>query len=122
MANAARPAATIAPEPLELPHVQHAAFQGFFAGPVSDAEANRYPIPPASSIIADLPIRIAPARSSLSITAGIVVELLIGIRPRAPCRRVTAHREQIFRGIGDSMQRPAVFPRGDFALGLMRLP
>src|SRR6266550_4054676 len=69
MANAARPAATIAPEPLELPHVQQVAFQGFFAGPVSDAEANRYPIPPASSIIADLPIRIAPARSSLSITA-----------------------------------------------------
>src|ERR1700688_2427316 len=67
--NAARPAAMIAPDPLELPHVQQVAFHGFLAAPVSDAEANRYPIPPASSIIADLPIRIAPARSSFSMTA-----------------------------------------------------
>jgi hypothetical protein len=41
MANAARPAATIAPEPDEDPHVQHLVFQGFLAAPSEDAEANR---------------------------------------------------------------------------------
>ena len=41
MANAASPAATIAPEPLDDPQVQQFMFQGFFAAPVADAAAKR---------------------------------------------------------------------------------
>jgi len=106
MANAARPAATIAPEPLELPHVQQAAFHGFFAGPFIDAEANRYPIPPASSIIADLPIRIAPARSRFSNHSGIIVESAdsrMGERPTlsgSPAPRANLWRHRGFRAAG----------------------
>jgi hypothetical protein len=37
IANAARPAATIAPEPLDEPQVQQVSFHGFFAPPVNDA-------------------------------------------------------------------------------------
>jgi hypothetical protein len=37
IAKAARPAATIAPEPLDDPHVQHVSFHGFFAPPLIDA-------------------------------------------------------------------------------------
>src|SRR5579884_2826273 len=39
MAKAASPAATIAPEPLEEPQVQQRWFQGFFVGPVREADA-----------------------------------------------------------------------------------
>ncbi len=38
IAQGARPAATIAPEPLEDPQVQHSVFQGLRAGPVSAAK------------------------------------------------------------------------------------
>ena len=41
MANAAKPAATIAPEPLDDPQVQQSVSQGFFAAPVQEAEAKR---------------------------------------------------------------------------------
>ena len=41
MANAASPAATIAPEPLDDPQVQQSVFQGFFAAWVHDADAKR---------------------------------------------------------------------------------
>src|SRR5689334_12495814 len=37
MANGASIAETIAPEPLDEPHVQHVSFHGFFAPPCSDA-------------------------------------------------------------------------------------
>src|ERR1017187_7895842 len=66
IANGASPAATIAPEPLEEPHVQQSVFQGFRAGPVSEASPLGQPRPPANSIIAAFPIRMAPARSSFS--------------------------------------------------------
>src|SRR5215467_9197849 len=68
MANAASPAPTIAPEPEDEPHVQHFVSHGFFEAPCSEALANRYPIPPASSIIAALPSRTAPTRRKWSIT------------------------------------------------------
>src|SRR3954466_12726906 len=68
MANAARPAETIAPEPLEEPQVQQPSFHGFLAAPLMDADAKRYPMPPASSIIAALPSSTAPACSSFLIT------------------------------------------------------
>jgi len=41
MAKAARPAATIAPEPEEEPHVQQVVSQGFLASSCKDAEAKR---------------------------------------------------------------------------------
>ena len=41
MANAARPAATIAPEPDDDPHVQHFVSHGFFAAPCKEADAYR---------------------------------------------------------------------------------
>src|ERR1700730_2608930 len=68
MANAASPAATIAPEPDDDPHVQHEGSQGFLASPCKDADAKRYPIPPASSIIAAFPIITAPTRLRCSMT------------------------------------------------------
>ena len=68
IANAASPAATIAPEPLDEPHVQHVSFHGFFAPPLIDAVPKRYPMPPASSIIAALPMSTAPASCSRLIT------------------------------------------------------
>src|SRR5689334_6098559 len=68
IANPASPAATIAPDPLDDPQVQHPSFHGFLAGPVRDADAYRYPSPPASSIIAAFPNRTAPASCSLRIT------------------------------------------------------
>jgi hypothetical protein len=40
IAKAARAALEIAPDPLEDPQVQQVEFQGFFAGPLADAEAN----------------------------------------------------------------------------------
>src|SRR4051812_9805994 len=68
MANPANPAETMAPEPLEEPHVQHPSFHGFLAAPLIEADAKRYPMPPASSIIAAFPSRIAPACSRRMIT------------------------------------------------------
>ncbi len=41
MANAAMPEATIAPEPLDDPHVQQFVFQGFLAAAVAEAAAKR---------------------------------------------------------------------------------
>ena len=41
IANAARPAATIAPEPEEDPQVQQVVSQGFLASRCKDAEAKR---------------------------------------------------------------------------------
>src|SRR3954462_720795 len=68
IAKAASPAETIAPEPEDEPHVQHPSFQGFFAAPLMEADAKRYPMPPASSIMAALPSSTAPACSSFLIT------------------------------------------------------
>ena len=39
IANAARPAATTAPDPDEDPQVQHVVSHGFFAAPCREAEA-----------------------------------------------------------------------------------
>ena len=36
-AHGAKPDATIAPDPLDEPHVQQSVFHGFLQGPVSDA-------------------------------------------------------------------------------------
>src|SRR5271165_558086 len=69
IANPASPAATIAPEPDDDPQVQQLVSQGFLPAPCNEAEANRYPSPPASSIIAALPISTAPTRRRCSITA-----------------------------------------------------
>src|SRR5580700_2606207 len=41
MAKAAKPAATIAPDPEDEPHVQQFLSQGFFAAPSRDEEAKR---------------------------------------------------------------------------------
>src|SRR6266699_4040983 len=41
IAKAARPAATIAPEPEDDPQVQQVVSQGFLASPCNDAEAKR---------------------------------------------------------------------------------
>src|ERR1700727_3795031 len=68
ISKAASPAAVIAPEPLEEPQVQWSVFQGFFAAPVAEAEGKRYPMPPASSIMAAFPSKIAPAASSFLTT------------------------------------------------------
>src|SRR5450631_1537291 len=68
IAQVASAAETIAPDPLEEPQVQQSVFQGLRAGPVSDAFPLEYPSPPASSIIAALPISTAPARLSFSMT------------------------------------------------------
>src|SRR3954453_17897453 len=68
IANAASPAETMAPEPEDEPHVQQPSFHGFFAAPLIEADAKRYPMPPASSIIAALPSSTAPACSSRLIT------------------------------------------------------
>src|SRR5580698_155781 len=66
MAHGARPAATIAPEPLEDPQVQHSVFQGLRAAPVRAAKPLEYPSPPASSIMAALPMSTLPAAFSFS--------------------------------------------------------
>ena len=41
IAKAARPAATIAPEPEDDPQVQQVVSQGFLASPCNDADAKR---------------------------------------------------------------------------------
>src|SRR5579862_9810210 len=66
IAHGASAAETTAPDPLEEPHVQSFMFQGLRAGPVNDALPSEYPRPPASSIIAALPIRTEPALLSRS--------------------------------------------------------
>src|SRR6516225_362142 len=71
IANPASPAATMAPDPDDDPQVQQVLSQGFFASPCSDADAYMYPMPPASSIIAALPIRIAPTLCKCSITVAL---------------------------------------------------
>src|SRR5947208_15264481 len=58
-AHGARPAATIAPEPLDEPHVQSSVFHGFLQPPVSETAPVEYPSPQASSIIAAVPMRTA---------------------------------------------------------------
>jgi hypothetical protein len=63
--------ATIAPDPLDDPHVQYFVFQGFLHGPVNEASPAEYPSPPASSIIAAFPISTAPARFNFSITVAL---------------------------------------------------
>jgi hypothetical protein len=71
IAKAASPAATMAPEPEDEPHVQHVVSQGFFASPCKEADAKRYPIPPASSIMDALPSITAPTRVKCSITVAL---------------------------------------------------
>src|SRR6267378_3862028 len=71
IANAARPAATMAPEPEDDPQVQQDVSQGFLVSPCRDADAKRYPIPPASSIMDALPIITAPTRFRCSITVAL---------------------------------------------------
>src|SRR5271170_2813219 len=71
IAQGASAADTIAPEPLDDPHVQYFIFQGFLHGPVNDAFPAEYPNPPANSIIAAFPISTAPARFSRSITVAL---------------------------------------------------
>src|ERR1017187_9740511 len=68
-AKGTRPAPTAAPEPLEEPPVQCFGFQGFFPGPCAEADANRYPAPPASSTIT----RMAPASASRAIAVASAV-------------------------------------------------
>src|SRR2546425_7308190 len=68
MANGTSADATAAPAPDDEPHVQRSRFQGLWAAPVSDASPFEYPSPPASSIIASLPSRTAPASRSLRTT------------------------------------------------------
>jgi hypothetical protein len=63
------PAATAIPEPLEDPPAQYNLFHGFNPGPCSDADAELYPPPPASSIIESLPINIACSLLSRLITS-----------------------------------------------------
>jgi hypothetical protein len=41
MAKPANPAAAIAPEPLDDPHVQHSVFHGLRVAPVMEADAKR---------------------------------------------------------------------------------
>src|SRR5215510_5945589 len=48
IAKAAMPEQTIAADPLDDPQVQQPSFHGLRAAPVCDAEAKRYPMPPAS--------------------------------------------------------------------------
>jgi len=67
-ANVTRPAAVAVPEPLDEPPLHRERSQGFRPGPVRDADANRYPPPPASSTMASLPMRIAPALARFWIT------------------------------------------------------
>src|SRR5258708_5874895 len=67
-ANVTNPAEVAAADPLDDPPLQRVRSHGFNPGPVCDAEGKRYPPPPASSTMASLPIRIAPAFSSLSTT------------------------------------------------------
>src|SRR5262249_15597873 len=69
--NGASAAATMAPEPLDHPQVQYLVFHGLRAGPVNEAKPFVYPRPPASSIMAALPIRTAPAAFSFSITVAL---------------------------------------------------
>jgi hypothetical protein len=61
IAHGASAAETTAPDPLDDPHVQRSVSHGFLVGPVSEAFADEYPSPPASSIIAAFPIRTPPA-------------------------------------------------------------
>src|SRR5438874_11296648 len=68
-ANPTSPAAVAAAEPLEEPPLQRERSHGFSPEPVRDADAYRYPPPPASSTIASFPMRIAPPLLSLSTTS-----------------------------------------------------
>ena len=68
MANGTSPAATAAPDPLDDPPVQRSLSQGLRGGPVKEALGWLYPMPPASSIMATLAARGAPALSSLVTT------------------------------------------------------
>jgi hypothetical protein len=61
IANGTIPAPTAAPDPLEDPPDQRDTSQGVFPGPVKLANAWLYPIPPASSTMASLAARMAPA-------------------------------------------------------------
>ena len=68
MAKGTSPAATEAPEPLLLPPLQCRGLQGVAQGPVKLAWGCLYPMPPASSIMASLARRTAPASSSFLTT------------------------------------------------------
>ena len=64
MAKGTSPAPTAAPEPLEDPPDQRDTSHGVFPGPVKLAKAWLYPMPPASSTMASLAARTAPALRS----------------------------------------------------------
>src|SRR4051812_48696259 len=85
IAKAASPAETIAPEPEDEPQVQQPSFHGFLAAPLMDADAKRYPIPPASSIIAALPSRTAPASSSRLMTVASSSNFWFAYGPAPHC-------------------------------------
>src|SRR5262249_32093907 len=68
MAKATTPAAPAAPGPLEEPPLQNEVFHGVSPGPVNDASAWLYPMPPASSTMASFAHSTAPASRSLRTT------------------------------------------------------
>src|SRR5918911_1234063 len=68
IANGTSAAPTAAPGPLDEPPDQYSRFHGVRPGPVNDASAWLYPIPPASSTIESLATSTAPAALSRSTT------------------------------------------------------
>ena len=69
IAKGTRPAATADADPLDEPPLQASGPHGEMPGPVKEAWGWRYPMPPASSTIASLTQRTAPASSRRRITA-----------------------------------------------------
>src|SRR5262245_8209007 len=68
IANGTSPAPTATPEPLDEPPLHDFSSHGLSPGPVNDAWACLYPMPPAISTIASLAASTAPASCSLRIT------------------------------------------------------
>jgi len=95
MAKAARPAATIAPEPEDDPHVQHDVFHGFFVAPSSEAEAHR-----------------AGATQILN-HRRVVVQHLVFVGLGAPGGCYAPRGQQILRRVGNPVQGAAIVAAAD---------
>src|SRR5262249_51151203 len=110
MANGTSAAATAAPAPEDEPQVQRSSPQGLCAAPVRDASPFEYPRPPARSIIASLPSRMAPAsRSFLTITASCPnIWLSYGFAPQVVLIPLVATRS--LAPYGTPCSGPRFFP------------
>src|SRR3989442_6114036 len=112
MANGTSPAATADPGPEDDPPLQYSTLHGVFPGPVKEAFARLYPMPPASSALASFATSTATAPPSPAATVASSSKLCdrseehtseLQSRPHLVCRLLLEKKE-----LRQRMARPRI--------------